>query len=87
MDKKHIAVVSILTEDRGAHAEQINQILSGHSHLVVARLGVNLEPRCVEKCSGLVTVIAEATLEELRELTEKLDDFPEVTSKTIIMTE
>lgn len=70
-NKKHLATITILVKDRQAHANDVQQILTEHGHLVMARLGVNVQRSCVENCTGLVAVAVEGTADEINDLTKK----------------
>jgi len=85
--KKHLAVLSILVKDRHAQAPDINEILTDHGQLILARLGVNLQPRCIEHCNAMITLTVEGTTREINELTKKIDEIYGIVAKTSIMTE
>jgi len=87
MDKKHLATITILVKDRESHAPEVNQILTDHGHLILARLGVNVQRHCIEHCTALITVVIEATAEEINAITKKLDAFYGIVAKTTIITE
>ena len=65
MDKKYLATITILIKDRQNHAPEVNKILTDNGHLIIARLGVNLQKRCVENCTALITVVIEGNNEEI----------------------
>ena len=87
MDKKHLATISILVKDREANSPQLNQILTEHGHLILARLGVNVQRHCIEHCTGLITIIVEATAAEIDALTQKLDGLYGIVAKKNILTD
>ena len=87
MDKKHLATISVLVKDREVNSPELNQILTDHGHLILARLGVNVQRHCVEHCTGLITIVVEATVEEIRDLTEKMDGLYGVVAKKNVLTE
>ncbi len=74
-------------KDRHAQAPDINQILTEHGHIILARLGVNLQPRCIEHCTALMTLVIEGETKEIRQLTTQLDELYGIVAKTNIMTE
>jgi len=47
MDKKSLATISILIKDRQNHSSEVNRILTENGHLILARLGVNLQHHCI----------------------------------------
>jgi len=85
--KKHLATITILVKDRQMHAKDVQQILTDHGHIVMARLGVNVQRSCVENCTGLITVAVEGTADEINDLTKKLDELYGIVAKTNIMTD
>lgn len=87
MEKKHLGTITILVKDRHAQAPDINQVLTDHGHIILARLGVNLQPRCIEHCTAMVTVAVESTAKEIKELTTQLDEIYGIVAKNNIMTE
>ena len=85
--KIHLAVISILVEDRQANAIKMNQLLTDSGHLVIARLGVNVQPACIEGCTGLIALAVKGTVLEIKSLTKKLDDLYGLVAKVNILTE
>lgn len=86
-NKKQLASITILIKDRQSHAKDVQQILTDSGHLIIARLGVNVQRACVENCTGLITVAVEGTNQEVNELTEKLNKLYGIVAKSNIMTE
>jgi metal-responsive CopG/Arc/MetJ family transcriptional regulator len=84
--KIHLAVISILVEDRQSHAKEMNQILTDNGHLIMSRLGVNVQPACIESCTGLIALAVKGTLPEINDLTKKLDELYGLVAKVNIMT-
>ena len=87
MDKKYLATITILIKDRQNHAPEVNKILTDNGHLIIARLGVNLQKRCVENCTALITVVIEGNNEEIKKITDELDKLYGIVAKVNIMTE
>lgn len=86
-NKKQLATITILIKDRQSHAKDVQQILTDSGHLIIARLGVNVQRACVENCTGLITVAVEGTNQEINKLTEKLNKLYGIVAKNNIMTE
>jgi len=86
-DKKHLATITILVKDRQTHAADMQRILTEQGHLIMARLGVNVAPMCIEHCTGLVTVAVKGTATEISELTKRLNDLYGIVAKACVMTE
>jgi hypothetical protein len=84
--KKHLASITILVEDRQTHAGDVQEILTQNGHIIMARLGVNVQKSCVEHCTGLIVVTIEATTKEINDLTRKLNALYGIIAKSNIMT-
>ncbi len=86
-DKRHLATVSILVKDRQTHAQDVQKILTRHGHLILARLGVNVQRACIEHCTGFITVAVEGTAREIGEFTKELDELYGIVAKSCVLTE
>ena len=86
-EKKHLATVSILVKDRQSHAGDVQTILTKHGHLILARLGVNVQRACIEHCTGFITVAVEGTAKEISAMTKELDELYGIVAKECLMTE
>lgn len=86
-DKKHLGTITILVKDRQVHAKDMNQMLTEHGHLIIARLGVNAQKSCVEHCTGMITIAVEGTAKEIKDLTKDLDGLYGIVAKSRIMTD
>jgi putative iron-only hydrogenase system regulator len=87
MDKKHLATITILVKDRKSHAVEVNQILTDNGHLILARLGVNVQRHCIENCTAMITIAIEATAQEINNITKKLDEFYGIVAKASTLTD
>ena len=85
-DKKHLATITILIEDRQTNAGKMQQILTDHGHLIMARMGVNVQPACIAHCTGLISVAVKGTAKEINDLTKKLNQLYGIVAKSSIMT-
>jgi len=86
MNKKHLATITILIKDRQIHAKDVNEMLTENGHLIMARLGVNVQKSCVEHCVGMITVAVEGTAKEINDLTKNIDELYGIVAKSNIMT-
>lgn len=67
-------------EQRDLHAGQVNDLLTKYGHLILARTGV-------PHCSGglaVISLVVEATTDEIGELTGKLGSIPGVSVKSML---
>ena len=87
MDKKHLATISILIKDRQSHAKDVNELLTINGHLIMARLGVNVQKCHIEHCTGFITIAVEATASEISKLTKELDELYGIVAKSSVLTE
>ena len=69
------------------NAGEVQKILTDNGHLVMARLGVNVQRACVENCTGFIAVAVEGTAKEIRDLTKKLDSLYGIVAKACIVTD
>ena len=86
-NKKHLATITVLVKDRQMHAQDVNKLLTENGHLIMARLGVNVQRSCVANCTGMVTVAVEGTAKQINSLTRKLDKLYGIVAKVNIMTD
>lgn len=75
---KRLGFVGIIIEDRESSAGIVNEILSQFSTLILARTGL---PNAKEKTS-IITLVIDATTDELGVLTGKLGNIRGVTVKS-----
>ena len=78
--EKRLGFVGIIIEEREANASAVNELLGQFGDIVVARMGVPYEKR---SCSAL-TLIVDATTDELGVLTGKLGNLPGVSVKSML---
>ena len=78
--EKRLGFVGIIIEDRAAHAAQVNELLGQFGTLIVARTGVPYEKR---DCSA-ITLIVDASTDELGILTGKLGSLAGVSVKSML---
>ena len=86
MNKKHLATITILIKDRQMHAKNVNEMLTENGHLIMARLGVNVQKSCIEHCNAMITIAIEGTSKEINDLTKNLDELYGIVAKSNIMT-
>ena len=75
---RRIGFVGLLVEDRRAAAPEVNRILSECGECIRARLGMPWRDRGI----SVVTLVVEATTDELGLLTGRLGRIPGVTVKS-----
>ncbi len=78
--EKRLGFVGIIIEDRKKAAHEVNELLSEHGDIVVAREGMPYKER---KCC-VITLIVDATTDELGSLTGKLGALDGVSVKSAL---
>lgn len=86
MTKKYLGTITILVKDRHTYSPDVNKVLSEQGNLVMARLGVNIQPLCMSGCHGLIAVAVQGTVKEINGLTQKLNSLYGIVAKSIIIT-
>lgn len=78
--EKRLGFVGIIIEDRESNATAVNELLGECGDIVVARMGVPYEKR---SCSA-ITLIVDATTDQLGILTGKLGNLPGISVKSML---
>jgi hypothetical protein len=65
----------------------MNQLLTEYGHNIAARLGVNVERKCVDHCPGIISLVMESERAQAEELTKKLNEIPEIKAELCVMSE
>ncbi|MFC1467431.1 TM1266 family iron-only hydrogenase system putative regulator [Verrucomicrobiota bacterium] len=78
--EKRLGFVGIIIENRAQNATEVNDLLSQFGHIIIARTGVPYEKR---DCSA-ITLIIDATTDELGTLTGKLGRLAGVAVKSML---
>lgn len=79
MDKR-IGFVGIILEDRERSSPLVNRVLSAFADLIMARVGLP----CRERGIAVITLVVEATTDELGALTGKLGALEGVSVKSAL---
>jgi metal-responsive CopG/Arc/MetJ family transcriptional regulator len=84
-NKNHLGSITILVENRQALSTDVQKILTENGHLIMARMGVNVQRICVEHCTGLMVIAVEGTKKEIDYLANKLDSLYGVIARVAIV--
>jgi metal-responsive CopG/Arc/MetJ family transcriptional regulator len=84
--KKHLATITILSDDRHNNAANMQKIMTKESRLIRARLGINLAPLCSALCPGMIVLVVEGSEAEIKALTAKLNKLKAVKARSLIIT-
>ena len=85
MANEKLGTITILVKNRQAKAVNIQEILSKHGHMIMARLGVNVQPLCLKNCTGLITIVVKGNVREINGLKNELDKLYGIVAKKIIL--
>jgi len=78
---KRMGVVSVIVGNRKQDAGMVNDIISRHGELVLARMGVP----CRDRGVSVIALIIEATTNEVGSLTGQLGSLPSVRVKSSLV--
>ncbi|MFA6170934.1 MAG: hypothetical protein WCW77_01995 [Patescibacteria group bacterium] len=71
MINEYLGTLNILVSEREVNAPEINNVITKFGHLVRARLGIHLSPKCVKGCSGLITLVVQGEKKELEKFAKE----------------
>lgn len=77
--EKRIGTITILLSDRTA-AAQVNEVISAHSDIVLARQGLPFHTRPI----AVISLIVEGDVDEINSLSGQLGKIPDVTAKAVV---
>ncbi|NLB69557.1 MAG: CopG family transcriptional regulator [Lentisphaerae bacterium] len=75
---KRLGFVGIIIEEREKSASSVNNLLSEMAHIVVARVGIPYR----ERGCAVITLVVDATTDEIGALTGRLGKIPGVSVKS-----
>mgnify|MGYP006311516605 CR=1 FL=1 len=81
--KRRLGFIGIIVEDRARSAAAVNDLLSRHGDLIVARLGLPDRTRDL----SIISLTIEATTDEIGRLTGELGRLPGVSVKSMLSKE
>lgn len=79
MDKR-LGFVGIIIENRTVNADAVNKVLTEYGHIIAARVGLPYK----ERNCNVITLIVDATTDELGSLTGKLGGIVGVSVKSAL---
>ncbi len=77
---RRLGFIGIILEHRDRDAGRVNELLTAHGHLIVARTGVPYRPG---GCS-VISLVVNATTDEIGELTGRLGSIPGVSVRSML---
>lgn len=85
MTKSYLGSINIFIKDRHNLSAHVNQILTKEGRLIMARLGVNVEPKCISGCLAIICLAVCGPKQDLSGLTSQLNKLKGVEAKLNIM--
>ena len=80
-----LATISILINGREKLADNVQKILTANSKLIMVRTGVNVQPKCVSDCLGLIMVAVQGPKADIDRLAKKINTIKNVSAKVNIL--
>ncbi|MDD5668585.1 MAG: iron-only hydrogenase system regulator [Candidatus Omnitrophica bacterium] len=80
MPDRTVGVIAIIVKNRAAIAPEVNKILTEHGALIIGRMGIPYQEREL----SIITLIVDATTDEIGALTGKLGMLKGVTVKSTL---
>ncbi len=78
--EKRLGFVGLIIEDRATNASNVNALLSEFGEIILARTGVP----CPKRNCSAITLVIDATTDQLGSLTGKLGRIPGVSVKSML---
>ena len=78
--EKRLGFIGIIIEDRKRQAARVNEILSMHSDIIIARIGLPYK----EKECNVITLIIDSTTDDVGMLTGRLGKIPGISVKSAL---
>jgi metal-responsive CopG/Arc/MetJ family transcriptional regulator len=82
-----LASITIFTSNRQSSSVEINTILSEYSHLIMSRMGVNVQRSCTENCPGMIVLAVQGDSDKIKELLLKLKKIEETKAEILVFDE
>lgn len=81
----YLGSISIFVKDRHNISGPINKILNNDGSLIMSRLGVNVEPKCMSDCLAIICLAICGPKNKLDALCAKLNKLKGVNAKLNLM--
>ena len=80
MEQRAVGVVAIIVKKRAAGAPEVNEVLTQFGDIILGRMGLPYAARDL----NIITLIVDATTDQIGALTGKLGMIPDVTVKSTL---
>ena len=85
MTDSKLGTISLFVKDRHNLAEPINKILNAEGRLILSRMGLNVEPKCISDCLAIITLAVCGSEEELNAFKGRLNELNGVSAVLNLM--
>ncbi|HNV12526.1 MAG TPA: hypothetical protein PK686_00675 [bacterium] len=82
-----LASITILTTNRQQNSSEINGLLTDSGHLIISRMGVNVQKSCTEHCPGMILLALKGEESKILELLNNLNKIEETKAEIHIFEE
>lgn len=82
-----LASITILTTNRQQNSSEINGLLTDSGHLIISRMGVNVQKSCTEHCPGMILLALKGEESKILELLNNLNKIEETRAEIHIFEE
>ncbi len=82
-----LASITILTTNRQQNSSEINGLLTDSGHLIISRMGVNVQKSCTEHCPGMILLALKGKESKILELLNNLNKIEETRAQINIFEE
>lgn len=82
-----LASITILTTNRQQNSSEINGLLTDGGHLIISRMGVNVQKSCTEHCPGMILLALKGEESKILELLNNLNKIEETRAEIHIFEE
>lgn len=76
-----LASISILTTNRQKASNQINSLLTENGHLIMSRMGANVQKNCTDHCPGMILLAIKGDEGKINDLFSRLSEVEETVVK------
>jgi metal-responsive CopG/Arc/MetJ family transcriptional regulator len=81
---EQLASITILTLNRQQVSRDLNDYLTVNGHLIMSRLGVNIQKNCLENCPGMIILVIKSNEENINNFIAGLEKIKGLKIKTCI---
>ena len=78
---QQLVSISILSTNRQETSVRLNQVLTDNGHLIMSRLGVNVQKNCTEHCPGMIVLVLKDESEKIKQFIKELEAISELEVK------